>query len=284
MDKNKKMLQDPAGNVYDRIFKENAERMFIPLIEEQLDIKIIAFEPLQEKIHRTIQREMDFFCKITTDDHQQRLLHIEFQTQDDQEMIFRMAEYHGLALRKYRLPIKHIAIFLGTGKAKMKTRLNDEETFEGFDLINIHELNTTQLLSSQIPEVVQLAILSNYEAERTEAILRLVVMRLKDMCKEAGELAKNLTQLILLSRLRKLEEVTAKIIQEMPITYDIQQDSLYKQGIEKGIAKGIEKGIEEGIRKIAIRCFHQKKSPEETALITGLTIDEVEKIWQKIPR
>lgn len=114
------------------------------------------------------------------------------------------------------------------------------------------------------------------------------------MCKDPNELAKNLTQLILLSRLRKLEEITAKIIQEMPITYDIQQDSLYKQGIETGIAKGIEQGLEKGIeqgfeqgtenttRKVAIRCFHQKMSVEETALLTGLTPEQVKKIWEEI--
>ena len=29
----------------------------------------------------------------------------------------------------------------------------------------------------------------------------------------------------------------------MPIIYDIEQDYLYKKGIEKGMEKGIEKGI-----------------------------------------
>lgn len=34
------------GNVYDKIFKENAEPLFIPLIEECLAIKILSYIPL----------------------------------------------------------------------------------------------------------------------------------------------------------------------------------------------------------------------------------------------
>ncbi|MEZ4885958.1 MAG: hypothetical protein R3E32_14585 [Chitinophagales bacterium] len=165
-----------TGNLYDRIFKENAKALFIPLIEQELGIKIISYKPLQEKITKTIEREMDFFYQVVTDENKTVLLHIEFQTQNDKEMLYRMGEYHGLAFSRYKLPIKHIVIYLGKGKPSMKTKLKDEEKFEGFELINIHELNTTQLLSSQIPEIVLLAMLSNYESERTESILRLIVM------------------------------------------------------------------------------------------------------------
>jgi len=92
--------------------------------------------------------------------------------------------------------------------------------------------------------------------------------------------------LIILSRLRKLEEITTKIIKEMPITYDIQQDGLYKegikkgleQGIEKGIEQGIEKGIEQGLVKVVIRCLQQGKSVMEISSITGLSEEQIKKI------
>lgn len=37
----------------------------------------------------------------------------------------------------------------------------------------------------------------------------------------------------MLSRLRKIEGLTVKITQEMPITYNIETDFLYEKGIEK---------------------------------------------------
>jgi len=118
------------GNVYDRIFKENAESLFITLIEQELNFKIKSYEPLPEKITKTIEREMDFVYRITTDDEDEFLLHIEFQTQDDKEMIYRMSEYHGLVYSKYRLPIKHVVIYLGLGKPGMQTKLKTDESFQ----------------------------------------------------------------------------------------------------------------------------------------------------------
>ncbi len=44
------------GNVYDRIFKENAEFLFIPLIEQELGIKIVKYSALPEKLSKTTER------------------------------------------------------------------------------------------------------------------------------------------------------------------------------------------------------------------------------------
>ena len=84
--------------------RKNAESLFITLVEQELGFKIKSYKPLQEKITKTIEREMDFFYQVFTDDQDEFLLHIEFQTQDDKEMIYRMSEYHGLAYSRYKLP------------------------------------------------------------------------------------------------------------------------------------------------------------------------------------
>jgi len=53
--------------------------------------------------------------------------------------------------------------------------------------------------------------------------------------------------LLILSRLRKLEPTVTKILEDMPITFeiDIEKDYLYKRGVKKGIEKGKEKLREE---------------------------------------
>ena len=68
------------------------------------------------------------------------------------------------------------------------------------------------------------------------------------------------------SRLRKLDYQIAKIIQEMPITYDINSDSLYLQGIEKGI------------EKVVIRSLQLGMSVEQIHAITLLSLEEIKKI------
>ena len=133
--------KNEKGKRYDHIFRENASEIFLPLVELELKIKIISYEPLQEKITRTLEREMDFLYKVKTDQNQTFLLHIEFQSEDDKEMVYRINEYHSLALRKYRMPIRNVVIYLGSKKSKMVNQLPEAEIFSSFLQINLNELD-----------------------------------------------------------------------------------------------------------------------------------------------
>lgn len=82
-----------------------------------------------------------------------------------------------------------------------------------------------------------MAVLSYYPPERTEAVLRLLLKRLHETCHETGGLEKYISQLIVLSRLRGIEDFTIKICDDMSLHIDIEKDTLYKKGIEKGIEK-----------------------------------------------
>lgn len=75
-------MADPKekGNVFDKIFKENVESLFLPLIAQKLDIDIQSFKPLKEKIQTRLEREMDFFYEVLTMGGKRFILHIEFQS------------------------------------------------------------------------------------------------------------------------------------------------------------------------------------------------------------
>ena len=271
----KKKTHNKEGNLYDKIFKENAEQLFLPLVEERLQIKIKSFQPLKEKLQTTIEREMDFFYEVLTEKEETFLLHLEFQTENDPEMIFRSAEYHGMAFRRKKLPIKHVLIFLGKGAITMRSQLTEVELFRGFEVVHIHKMNTATFLASQVPEVILLSILSDIPKGKIEAILRLIIQQLKQVCNNTNELSKYLKQLIILSRLRKFDDTAIKIINTMPITYDVETDYLYLQGKQKGESEGLEKGLEQGIEQgklknsiLAIRNMLQKGF--DTALITEI--------------
>ena len=76
--------------------------------------------------------------------------------------------------------------------------------------------------------------------------------------------------LVVLSRLRKIEDLTIKITEDMPITYDIETDYLYQKGIEKGIEK--EKLIV--IQTSRLKGF----SIEDIAKIVDLPVEKVKQI------
>ena len=137
-------------------------------------------------------------------------------------------------------------------------------------MINIRGLNTNALLSSQIPEVVLTAVLSDYQPEEAETILRKIVTNLKKLVKNKRVLKKYINQLVMLSRLRKIENLTIKITEEMPIHYDIETDSLYLKGTEKGLEKRLEKSV--------IKLWQKDIAPDMIANLLDLTIERVESI------
>jgi predicted transposase YdaD len=97
------------------------------------------------------------------------------------------------------------------------------------------------------------AILSNYPKEEAETILRQIVLKLKTLVKNRRIVKKYINQLMMLSRLRKIEALAIKITEEMPIHYDIETDALYQRGTEKGFGKGRVEGIERGREQEALK-------------------------------
>ena len=59
--------------------KEIVEKIFQPLVEERLGVKIVKSTPLKEKMQTTIEVEMDFFCEIVTDTGETFILYLEFE-------------------------------------------------------------------------------------------------------------------------------------------------------------------------------------------------------------
>ncbi len=274
------------GNVFDKIIRENIEKIFRPLVEKRLGIKIVKATYLKEKMHTTVELEMDFFYEIETETGEVFILHLEFESGDNHGMIYRVGEYHGMAQIRFKLPIRHVVIYLGDKKPTMRTELKPEEVFTGFDLIDLHSLNPDELLSSQIPEVVLTAVLADFKPEEAELILRKIVENLKKLVKNKRVLKKYINQLVMLSRLRKIESLTIKITEDMPIHYDIETDSLYLKGTQIGREQGIEQGIEQGkkeqaylfVRNLILNSDVVHYSDEQIARLADVTIEFVQQV------
>ena len=168
---------------------------------------------------------------------------------DEEGMIYRLQEYHGILRKKYGLPVKQFVIYLGQKASRMQTRLSPEEVFQGFGLKSLREYAHHSLLSSPIPEEIILAILSDFGDRKPAEVLRGILSKLRAISPEEITLRKYIRQLSVLARLRNLTQETQKQIQDMGLTYNVTEDFLYQQGIEKGIEQGIEQGIERGIEQ-----------------------------------
>ncbi len=243
------LTRKQEGNAFDKLLKEASESTFKILVERKLGVKIKDYQAFKEKVQTTQERETDFLYKVVTEDDERFLLHIEFQTKLESGMVLRLAEYHAMLVKNYKMIVRHVVINLSEHTPNIRTTLTPEESFTHFELIHLHQLDAQELLSSQVPDVVILAILANYPKEQSEAFLRLIVAKLRSVSKSKKELAIYFTKLVMFSRLRKIEDLTIKITEEMPIEYDIATDYLYIQGTKQGMELGIEQGMELGIEQ-----------------------------------
>ena len=285
-DKEPKKNKD-SGNVYDRIFRENARTIFIPLIQSQLKIDITRYEALEFKMARTREREVDFLSKIFDKAGNESILHLEFQTRNDQEMLARIQEYHALIYRRYKLPIRHIVIYLGRPKSNMKTKLEPDFIFTGFDIINLTEINPDQLISTQVPEMIILALLGNVKKEHVEKVLNDIVEKLTSLTDSEDLITRYMNQLLILARIRNFQLIVEQKLNNMPISYDVEKDGLYLRGVEKGmglgIEKGIEKGVDLGVAKSAWKFFKAGQSIQFISEVLEISIEQVEasiKEWE----
>ena len=240
------------------------------MVEQRLGFKIIHSQPLQEKIVKTLEREVDFLYKIRSDTGKEMLLHIEFQTEKDYEMIYRMQEYHALIYGKYKLHIKHVVIYLGTNKSKMITTLPDDGVFTSFELICLNEIDPAEFLDSDVPEMVSLAVLGNCDKEQLSEIFDLTVNKLKLILEQEKLSFAYVDQLTLLLRLRTLDNKIIKKLEDMPITYDIEKDILYQRGMTKGKVEGkveeskLQKAKREAEIELLIINLYKKQIPIKT--------------------
>ena len=248
------------GNIYDKILRENLPKIFLPIIAEVLDCKITKVQALVDKQPTTVIRETDGFLLVETDSATEPkfILHLEFESGDDPEMIYRMSEHHGIELRKYRLPIKHIVVYLGQKPPRMRTKLNAEEVFTEFTLVNVQTLSPEDWLSKEEPEKIIMAVLGNYQEEEAISILQAILSRLRQVCKSKTDLKKFIQQLIILSRMRNLEELTINISKEMPIHIDVEKDYLYKLGWQKASEQ-----LAEMEAKVRAKLAHERKRAKE---------------------
>lgn len=258
-----------------KIIKENIEEVFLPLAEKYLGIKIKSSRKISPKLQTTLEREADFLRTVTTDQQEKFILHIEFQTNDEADMVYRMAEYNAILLRKYKLPVRQFVVFLGEGKPKMRTTLQKSEVIEGFHLTNLKTYDYRSLLISDIPEEIILAILSDYVGEPPVKVITHVIKRLQEVSKDEIKLRKYIRQLTILSRLRKLEGETIKQIEKMPITYDIKKDYWYKEGKQEGRKEEKREMIIEMLKDSSI-------SLEKIAKFAKVTLAYVKQIQKEI--
>ncbi|GAB4054391.1 hypothetical protein [Spirosoma litoris] len=137
-----------------------------------LGITAVLSEELPDDIQHTKERKPDVLKKIADNQGCTFVLHLEFQLVDEPEMVYRMADYHIMLARKYKMPIRQYVLFLGAGVPKMDTRYESELMRYEFPLIAFANLDYHLFLKSEQPEEVILGVLADFKGESPETVLQ----------------------------------------------------------------------------------------------------------------
>ena len=266
-------------NEYDRIIKENIEAVVLPLSDKLFGIRPEAMEEITADLQLTLERKPDVTRRITHEDEQQSILHIEFQVGNEAVMVLRMQTYRALLQEIYQLPVKQFVVYLGERQPMMKTRIadlisGDENNFQ-FGLNDIHRYDYERFLASDIPEEVLLAILGDSKNESPEVVVAKILKRLQVASTDTSKLQRYVRQLMVMSKLRNLQETTLINIENMPFEFDIETDVVYKRGRQEGKQEEKQEVIFAMLRDGAL-------SLDKIAAYAQVSVGEVKELQQQL--
>ena len=234
------------ANEYDKVFKENMQQALPGIIERLLGLHIVHSEDLPTDLQQTKERKPDVLRKATDAGGNTFVLHIEWQVKNDKEMVYRMAEYRIMLLRKYRLLVKQYVLFIGKGNATMQDRIIEEGFVYDYRLIALSQVDYKLFLQSKEPEEKLLSILANFGNEKEEQVLAAIIGQIRSAAGSDLMVGKYFNQLRVLAQLRNLPFKIEDMLDSISTFFKPEKDPVFKLGKEQGIELGKEQGIELG--------------------------------------
>ena len=248
------------ANHFDRIIKENINALFSFFAKRQ-GIEVYKTEDLKDKLQITLEREADFLRRILHQDSTKDfILHFEFQSDEELKIDSRLLLYRAILYHKIGLPIKQFVIYLGSRPSKMPTKIEQENLSFRYTIINFCTIDYEELLESDSPEAIIMAILADFKNQSPSVIVEKVILKLTQAVENRLLLSKYIIQLQVLSNLRNLQSEINQNIKNMSRFPDIDltKDPLFKDAFAKIEKEVLEKGLEKGLEQSILRLLKSK--------------------------
>ena len=239
-------------NQYDKILRENMEAALPGLIKNLLNIHAVHTEELPDDIQHTKERKPDVLKKVTDKKGETFVLHIEFQVKDEPNMVFRMAEYFIMLLRKYALPVRQCVIYIGAGVPAMPVHIHSGPMNFSYQLLALSAVDYHLLLRSPHPEEKMLAILADFGGGDTKRTIENIVRQVITASKGNFSKLRHIQQLRILAQLRNLASENLEIMDSIANYISEEKDILYRRGEKKGMEKGMEKLTESFVKNLLL--------------------------------
>jgi hypothetical protein len=216
------------GSKYDLVVKDLFQRDH-PSLLDQLTDGVAVREVLSVELARVEERRADLVLLLADG----TILHIEFQSGNDKDMPYREGIYCLLLGQKYRRRVRQVVLYVGQAKMRMDDRVDLGETKSSYRLVDIREMDARKLMASGRPGDLALAMLADGGPEQVLEIAK----RASEL--KGAERQRVLSQLVLLSGLRRLTGRLRIELKAMAITADFTKNEFVQEAIRDDRAKMI---------------------------------------------
>jgi predicted transposase/invertase (TIGR01784 family) len=208
------------------------------------------------------------------------ILHIEFQTDPNQNIPFRMTDYRLRLYRKYPdRKVHQVVIYLSPSRSHLvhETTFNLGELIHNFNVIRLWEQPTA--IFQQYQGLLPFAPLSQTNAP--EETLRQVARQIDNIADK--QLQSNVAaSTAIISGIALSKEIIKRllrsdIMKESVIYQEILHEGL-AEGKARGLAEGEAKGLVKATNQIALNMLLSNISVDVIAQLTGLTAKQVQKL------
>jgi hypothetical protein len=251
-------------NMYDKILKENMERSLGSIIHHTMGLHVINSEEIPDDIQHTKERKPDVLKKVTDQHNNTYILHMELQSTNERDMVYRMVEYRVMLQRKYRLPVKQYVLYLGKDKLTMITSISEEDFTFKYKIVSLQDVDYKTYLQKDTPEERILAVLANFREDSEEEAFLSIVKAVKAVTSGELEEGKYIKQLSVLSKLRNLKIKNEDIMLLSSTTFKIEDNFLYISGEYNGK------------KKVAMEMKKRGADVEFIAEVSQLPLEEIQ--------
>ena len=220
---------------YDVVVKDLFQRDHPSLVDHLTGgVKVLEF--LNLELAAVEERLADLLILLEDD----TILHIDFQSDNDGDRVYREGLYCVMAAWKYKRRVQQVVLYMGAPNMRMDDHKDMGSVQVTYRLMDIRELDAESMLAGARPADYALAMLARGGTDR----LREIVESANRLPGPARQRA--LTQLAILSGLRGASERLTMEFKNMGISVEIDSNVFLKDIHDSAVAKGRAEGIAEG--------------------------------------
>ena len=178
---------------FDNVAKKTFSRVYQSIIHKLLGLDMKNALKIPTSFSRTKEKRSDFAIKVSRQNEEPHIVHIEFQSKDDKNMDKRELGYFLDFYWEYNLNVVQYVIYLGKGKPTMPTEITLPNINFRYNVIVMNEIDVDLFLNSDNPHEIVLAVLCKYERKQAPKIIKQILEKLRVKTQNERELHEYVT-------------------------------------------------------------------------------------------